>query len=79
MSRHERDVVSLMAGLLLVVLAGLFLVTDLADVDLDGWWVLPVVLVAVGAAGLLSTVRCSRGGGATASGPGEHGVVGQAP
>ena len=57
MSRHERDAVSLMGGVLLVLVAGLFLLADLTTVDLDGRWVLPVVLVAVGAAGLASTLR----------------------
>ncbi len=57
MSRHERDAVSLMGGLLLVLVAGLFLLADLTTVDLDGRWVLPVVLVTVGAAGLASTLR----------------------
>lgn len=59
MERHERDSVSLMAGLLLVLLAGVFLVDDLTGLDVDGWWAAPVVLIAVGAAGLLSTLRSS--------------------
>jgi hypothetical protein len=55
--RHERDAVSLMAGLLLVLLAGVFLVDDLTGLDVDGRWVAPLVLIAVGAVGLLSTLR----------------------
>ena len=57
MWRHERDTVSLMAGLLLVLLAGVFLVDDLTGLDVDGRWAAPVVLIAVGAIGLLSTLR----------------------
>ncbi len=57
MERHERDGVSLMAGLLLVLLAAVFLVDDLTGLDVDGRWAAPVVLIVVGAAGLLSTVR----------------------
>ena len=57
MWRHERDAVSLMGGLLLVLLAAVFLVHDLTDIDVDGRWVAPVVLIAVGAAGLLSSLR----------------------
>ena len=62
MWRHERapkinDSVSLMAGLLLVLLAGVFLVHDLTALDVDGRWAAPVVLIAVGAAGLLSSLR----------------------
>jgi len=55
--RHERDAVSLMGGLLVVLLAGLFLAGDLTDLSLDGRWVVPVVLLAVGAAGLVSSLR----------------------
>ena len=57
MWRHDRDTVSLMFGLLLVLLAGAFLVDDLTGLDVDGRWAAPVVLIAVGAVGLLSTVR----------------------
>jgi len=56
-SRHERDAVSLMGGLLLVLVAGVFLLGDLTSVDVDGRWVVPLVLLAVGAAGLASTLR----------------------
>ena len=57
MWRHERDTVSLMFGLLLVLLAGAFLVDDLTGLDVDGRWAAPVVLIAVGAVGLLSSLR----------------------
>ena len=57
MWRHERDSVSLMAGLLLVLLAGVFLVDDLTGLDVDGRWAAPLVLMAVGAVGLLSSLR----------------------
>lgn len=60
---HPRDAVSLMAGLLVLLLAGLFLVTDLTDVSVDGRWAGPVVLIAVGAVGLLSTLRSRSGRG----------------
>ena len=55
--KHEQDTVSLMAGLLLVLIAGLFLLGDLTSVDLDGRWMWPGALIAVGAVGLLSTMR----------------------
>ena len=57
MWRHDRDTVSLMFGLLLVLLAGAFLVDDLTGLDVDGRWAAPLVLIAVGAVGLLSTLR----------------------
>ncbi len=60
MERHERDAVSLMAGLLLVLGAGLFLLGDLTPLDLDGRWVAPLVLIVVGGMGLLSTLRSQR-------------------
>ncbi len=61
MYSHERDTVSLMAGLLLVLVAAVFLVTDLTDLHVDGRWVAPVVLIVVGAAGVVSTLRPRRG------------------
>ena len=66
MWRHERDTVSLMAGLLLVLLAGAFLVDDLTGIDVDGRWAAPVVLLVVGAAGVLSTLRPRDERGSTA-------------
>jgi len=55
--KHEPDAVSLMAGLLLVLIAGLFLLGDLTSADLDGRWMWPGALIVVGAVGLLSTLR----------------------
>ena len=60
MSRHERDGVSLMGGLLAVLLAGLYLLHDLTSVELDGRWVAPAVLLSVGLAGLLAPLRQRR-------------------
>ena len=54
---HERDAVSLMAGLLLVLVAALFLVSDLTSLEVDGRWVAPLVLIVVGGVGLMSTLR----------------------
>lgn len=56
-ARHERDAVSLMAGLLLVLVAGGFLLADLTTVSIQARWVGPVVLLVVGAAGLLASLR----------------------
>lgn len=58
-ARHARDTLSLMSGLLLVLLATAFLVADLTTVDVDARWVAPAALLAVGTAGLLSTLRRS--------------------
>ena len=57
MWRHERDAVSLMAGLLVLLVGGLFLLTDLTVLSLDERWIGPGVLLSVGAAGLLASLR----------------------
>ena len=59
MSPHDRDAVSLMGGLLLVLIAGLFLLEDLTSLDVQGRWVAPLALLTVGAVGLLATLRRS--------------------
>ena len=56
MSRHDRDSLSLMSGLLLLV-GGLYLLDDLTGVQVDGDWALPVGLVLIGLLGLLSSLR----------------------
>lgn len=61
MWRHERDSLSLMAGLLLVLLGAVFLVDDLTGLDVDGRWAAPVVLITVGAVGLASSLRSAQG------------------
>ena len=57
MWRHERDVVSLMAGLLVLMVGALFLVTDLTALSIDDRWIGPGVLLSVGAVGLLASLR----------------------
>ncbi len=49
-ARHDRDVLSLMGGLLLVLLAALFLLDDATGTSVDARWVAPALLVVVGAA-----------------------------
>lgn len=57
MDRHPIDVASLTMGLALLVVAVAVLVTDLSGTDLDLRWVLPGVLLVVGAAGLAGSLR----------------------
>jgi hypothetical protein len=57
--RHELDWVSLIAGLVFTVFAALYLLTPLVDVSLDGRYVWPVVLVALGVGGLAAAVRAN--------------------
>lgn len=52
MRRHELDLVSLVAGVLFTGAAAAFLVGELTDVRVDPAWVVPVVLVGLGLAGL---------------------------
>ena len=68
-ARHARDVTSLMAGLLLAALAGLFFVSDLTDLSVAVRWVGPVLLIGVGAVGLLMTIRSRPGADPTAADP----------
>jgi hypothetical protein len=56
MRRHEMDLVSLLSGTVLLVLALLYL----GDVSLDARWALPVVLVTAGAAGIAASLNRAR-------------------
>lgn len=57
MSRHDRDAVSLMGGLLLALVALGVLVDELTSARVDVAWVLPGLLVAIGLVGLLASGR----------------------
>jgi MYXO-CTERM domain-containing protein len=55
-NRHPFDVISFAAGLLVSALGVLFAVGGIEVLD-HGDWVWPVVLVALGAAGLAASLR----------------------
>lgn len=55
--RHPRDAVSLVLGLVLATVAGLFLVVDVTDQSIDLRWAGPVALMAIGALGLAASLR----------------------
>ena len=59
MRRHDLDWVSLIAGLVFGVFAVAYTVVSLTDVTLDGRFVWPIVLVAVGAAGVATAVKAT--------------------
>ena len=59
---RQRDAVSLVSGLLFVGIAGLFLIGDLTEVQLELRWIAPALLIASGLLGLLASVRRSRQG-----------------
>ena len=52
MRRHELDLFSLIAGLAFVGVAAGHLLDVTTDLDFDGRWVAPIVLVTLGLAGL---------------------------
>ncbi len=52
MRRHELDLFSLIAGLAFVAVAAGHLLDVATDLDFDGRWVAPIVLVTLGLAGL---------------------------
>lgn len=60
MRRHDLDWVSLIAGAVFTGLALIYLVTGITDVTVDGRFVWPVVLVALGAAGVASAIRANQ-------------------
>ena len=60
MRRHELDAVSLVAGLLFLVVAGVHIVARATETDLNLRWMVPAVLVLLGVLGLLSAVRFPR-------------------
>ena len=59
MRRHDLDWVSLIAGLVFLVFAVAYTVVSLTDVTLDGRFVWPIVLVALGAAGVATAVTAT--------------------
>ena len=59
MRRHDLDWISLIAGIVFTGIAVVYLISGIADVDLDGRFVWPVVLVALGAAGLATAVKAN--------------------
>ena len=60
MRRHDLDWVSLIAGAVFTGLALVYLITGITDVTLDVRFIWPVVLVALGAAGVASAIRANQ-------------------
>ncbi len=60
MRSHRLDLVSLIAGLLFTGLAIAYIVGAYADVRLDPRYVLPLVLVGLGLAGLAGSILAQR-------------------
>ncbi len=60
MSRHGSDVVSLVAGLIFLGIAGRWALGGTDLLPGNGSWLIPVILIAAGVAGLLSARRRQR-------------------
>jgi hypothetical protein len=56
-SRHEADFGALLAGLVFVAVGIAYLFDVRPDFDVDGRWILPLVLIGLGLAGLAGTLR----------------------
>ena len=57
MRRHELDLMSLVAGLVLLAISVAFLVGALTDTRVEAAVVLPLTLVGLGAAGIAGSLR----------------------
>ena len=60
MRRHELDLTSLIAGLVLIGVAAAYLVAAATGRRVDGAWVLPFGLIGLGLAGLAGSLRRAR-------------------
>jgi len=58
--RHDLDWVSLIAGLVFLAFAVVYTIASLTDASFDGRFVWPIVLVALGAAGVATAVTATR-------------------
>ena len=59
MRRHDLDWISLIAGIVFTGLALVYLAVGVTDVNLDQRFVWPLVLVALGAAGIATAVSAN--------------------
>ena len=60
MRRHDLDMVSLITGVVFAVVAATHLLSAASDNSLDPRWLIPVLLIGLGAAGLAGALRSSR-------------------
>jgi hypothetical protein len=61
--RHDVDPTSLVAGFVFVIIGAIYLVAALTDSDLDARWLLPVLLIGLGIAGLAGSINLVRRAG----------------
>ena len=60
MRQHETDYLSLAAGLLFTVLGVVFAVSAATGWQIDGRWIAPTVLIALGAGGVAASLAASK-------------------
>ena len=60
MKQHETDYFSLAAGLLFTALGVLLAVSAATGWQIDGRWILPTVLIALGAGGVAASLAASK-------------------
>lgn len=60
MRQHENDYLSLAAGLLFTVLGVLFAVSAATGWQIDGRWIAPTVLIALGGGGVAASLAASK-------------------
>ena len=64
MRRHDLDWVSLAAGLVFLAIAAAYLLQVSLDLTIAAGWVLPIILIGLGVAGLaVALTRTGRRGG----------------
>jgi mannose/fructose/N-acetylgalactosamine-specific phosphotransferase system component IIC len=68
MSRHELDLMSMLAGLFFTVFGLGFLLDAATDIRVDVEWVLPIALIGVGGAGLVASLISARSTSASTDG-----------
>lgn len=60
MKQHETDWFSLAAGLLFTVLGVVLAISAATDWELDGRWIGPAILIALGAGGVAASLAASK-------------------
>jgi hypothetical protein len=58
--RHDLDLTSLVAGVVFLAVGAAFLLDLLVDTSISPRWIAPLVLIGLGAAGLMSQVPVRR-------------------
>lgn len=56
MTRHSLDPISLAAGLVFTVVAIAYLLDAHSSIDVDGRWVIPLALIAIGIGGVVGAI-----------------------